>query len=504
MDESITTDAKGFENFLYKGGMWHDSAYVLEKALKDSAGIIRFHDYGGLSPEILISGTYQVTGKKKKDKIEKTIFNEKELDAKKAELQEFIKKQADLKRNVIIISLPDLHGAVFMYNCFEELIRDAVDYVNGKHENNDKKLGIRVIVAIPGDIASRNKSQFNYYRNKIKEYNEKISKIDGEITKMTKSANKDETVDIEYQKKLEKKKEELKKSKQCLEEYKERLAKQEEVKDVFLDSKRLHKFLSGISKKVEVCFYAPGNHDTQGIDDWKGFIEKSKALFEREGEHTFYSMSNLVGPDGKAPFKSAEENVFTSHKILGNTLFFPYGMNYGLTGTAAIADDEILDALGCVGCYTGEYEKGFFQDFHRRGLPDVLLDGNTGTKLNLIAERTMDNFVAAMNELAATHSEGPLNVVFVAHDSPFRLAIFLELMSKYNKKKGHRLPQEVLERLHFYIASWHEHLRYTLSDYIYMTAREGSIVKIPYDAVGAGIFGQGVGLLGLNIEDPTE
>lgn len=267
------------------------------------------------------------------------------------------------------------------------------------------------------------------------------------------------------------------------------------------NSSRLRDFLANLTKDADLVLFTPGNHDTQNEDVWTSFIERNRGLFENTEEHSFYFLSNLVDPDGKSPFASAEEGVFVPWVIVGNTLFFPYGTNYGLLGKSAISDETVSDSLIT-----------FFTDGDRRGYPDGLFNeeekededgkdndsnsGNSNKKLNLIAERTMNNLVAGLLKLATLNSQGRLNVVFDAHDSIFRLAAFLELTSRY----GLRLPKDLLQRLCFHTAVAHDHKGYTISHDIYMYSREGDIVAIPNYAVGSGIFGSSVGLLAFNID----
>lgn len=389
-------------------------------------------------PRVLVSGKKTVSG------ATAYILTEPFKQNGITQIQEFIDQHSKL--NTIVLSLPDLHGAVFTYDYLEQLISEAVDYAKQKN--------IKVIVAIPGDVAERHG-------------------CNGEAEEEHKAYGK-----------------------------------------AFLGSNRLREFFSNIAELAEVYFFVPGNHDTQDAEDWKKFIENIKNT-------DVIPMSNLAVKAAQnalptVPFSDVKAGVFYPNYITGNTLFFPYGTNYGNYGTKAFSDQEMVKNLD-IFCVDARFRAGtadaFWVKKEKTGPKPYLYPSpkeiQTNKKiaeivasdeweLSPIAKRTMDNFVAALEELVNANPEGPLNVFFVAHDNPFRIAVMLELLSKHYEE--YRIAEKDLKRIHFYTAGGHEHKEYTLRHNIYMTSAEGTTVKIQNDAVGAGVLGSSVGLFALKIQ----
>jgi hypothetical protein len=246
-----------------------------------------------------------------------------------------------------------------------------------------------------------------------------------------------------------------------------------------------------------------GNHDPQHpVYFWRWLLRLrelgivvltnvDQRYFAVDEAAIFQAYTDVQIKPNETSVNDAQHAVSTleSSLIVGNTLFFPYCLNF---------DNQL--GYGCdVFTPRGfEYIKDFDQDSEcRDGRIDNLtlsrkFDDGKGPKLpkgapNPLAYETAMKFKIYVEALAQANPDGELIVDFVCHDYYIRLLSFLERVTELWPEV--RLAPEILARLKMIALCGHHHQQYSIDKEAYITGSDERRIAVPCIMGCAGIYG---------------
>ncbi|MDR1208645.1 MAG: metallophosphoesterase [Holosporales bacterium] len=262
-----------------------------------------------------------------------------------------------------------------------------------------------------------------------------------------------------------------------------------------LGSKRLQDFLAVLNFLCDRRLYITlGNHDVKYPEHLKDFLAFA------------YDKDINILIESKEFFQEPLKRSMKKYAIGGNTVIFPYCLNYGschenanLTGL--LCDEIFVRAFQNFN--RNRWNKGretesikYKYDKNKYVRSNSVTEDEEEGKINIVASHMWHSLKEALCELARRNPNGPLFVVFVAHDYYLRVFAFFEQVSRlFPGAAG--IDEEILRRLNIVIAGGHEHVEYVIEKPFVITASNGKEVIIRCRAGGAGANGEALCLFAL-------
>ncbi|MDR1597560.1 MAG: hypothetical protein LBR89_01330 [Holosporales bacterium] len=261
-------------------------------------------------------------------------------------------------------------------------------------------------------------------------------------------------------------------------------------------------------------FVAFGNHDLHSLQDDEDVTAGVSSYLNNCNDDNINILFNL-----KHGLQEKFQRGNIHHGcILGNTLFFPYSMNF-----PTHRDPQVNNI------FKRDYSTALFNfdiDRERKGYPDQLLrdfgkvysSGRLSCRgLSYTPRLTLSSHAAtvrsiqneytpwevngspnraaldtayllklSLEDLARKNPTGTLNVVFAAHEHRTKVLVFVERMTELFSIV--RVSPDIIKRLRFGLACGHYHHLYAVKKNAYMTAEDNKRYGIPYTAVAPSIY----------------